>query len=95
VSIDLDARDSVPLERHELIDRNVSPLVEGKARDVGESDTRLRVVLADVPGAASRDVEELCDEARIFFAVLGAEPIAFGELFEGFEKLCLSHRKKG
>ena len=48
-AVDLDARNTHPLELHKLVNGNTAPLVEREARDISESDTSLRVVFGKVP----------------------------------------------
>lgn len=104
--IKLYARNTEPAERHELINGDASPLVVGKTRYISEGYSSLRVVFTDIPSARSRDIKELGEEARIFFAVLGVKAVALGELFELREvgdsalfavtdELCLVHMKWG
>lgn len=95
VAVDLDARDAAELKFHDLIDGNRAPLVEGKPGDVAESNTCLRIVLGEVPRAASRDVEKLRSKNRISFVLLGTVGVSLHEESEVFEKLCLFHSSEG
>ncbi len=95
VAVDLDARDTAKLELHKLVDGNRAPLVEDKPGDVSESDACLRIVLGEVPRAASCDIEKLRGKNRIGFVLLGTVGVSLHEASEVFEKLCLFHSSEG
>ena len=95
MAVDFYPRNSHPLELHKLVNGNTAPLVEREARDISESDTSLRVVLRDIPSAASRDIEELGNETRVFNFRLRAIRITLHELLDFRDEFCLVHSKKG
>jgi hypothetical protein len=66
VSIDFDSRDAKPLKFEKLVDRDTAPLVKSESGHITESDAFLWIVLSDIPGAGSGDIEELGNETRIF-----------------------------
>ena len=94
IAVDLDAVDAVPAKFEELVYRDRTPFVEGKARDIAKGDARFRIVLGNVPSSGSGDIEELRDKARVFFASLGVQRVASGKLRELYEKLVFGHRSE-
>lgn len=78
VAVDFDARNTVPREFDQLIERDKSPLIEGQARDISESNALFWIVLRDVPSTGSGNIKKLCQDARIFLAILGVQWIASG-----------------
>ena len=94
IAVDLDAMDAVPTQFKELVYRNGTPFIEGKARDIAEGDARFRIVLGNIPSSGSGDIEELRDKARVFFASLGVQRVASGKLRELYEKLVFGHRSE-
>ena len=94
IAVDLDAVDAVPAKFEELVYRDRTPFVEGKARDIAKGDARFRIVLGNVPSSGSGDIEELRDKARVFFASLGVQRVASGKLCELYEKLVFGHRSE-
>lgn len=95
MSVDLDTGNPHPSQFHEFVDGDRSPLVEGEAGHVPEPNPLFRIVLGEIPRAASRDVEELRGEDRIVDLFLGTGGIRFHAAFESGEKLCLVHRIEG
>lgn len=91
VAVDLYARDAIPGDVGELVNRYGAPLVKGKTCDIAESNACLWVVLADVPGAGSGDIEKFGDEYRVASTVLAVQRIALGEGGNPGKKLGLGH----
>ena len=94
IAVDLDAVDAVPATFEELVYRDGTPFIEGKARDIAEGDARFRIVLGNIPSAGSGDIEKLRNKARVFFASLGVQRVASGKLREPYKKLVFGHRSE-
>ena len=92
VAVDFDAWNAVPRQIKQFINGDKAPLIEGKARDISESNTLFWIVLGDVPSARSGDIKKLCQDARIFLAILGVQWITSGKLRELDEKLVFGHK---
>ncbi len=95
MQIDLDTGNAHPSQRHELINGYQSPFVKREPRHVAERDPLTRIVLGEVPRAASRDVEELGPNDRIVGLFLGTGGIPLHAALKGRKKTCLVHRIEG
>lgn len=84
----------MPAEIHELVDADGTPFIKGQARDVAESYASYRVILRDVPGAGSGDIEELGREYRVLSVVLAVERVLLGQRCEFGKKFGLVHGVK-
>ena len=82
----------MPRELKKLVNGDKSPLIEGQASDISKSNALFWIVLGDVPGAGSGYIKNLCQDARIFFAILGVQWITSGKLREIDEKLVFGHK---
>lgn len=95
VAVDLDTWDAIPPERHEFINREVSPFVVCQTGDIAECDSAVLIVFGYVPSATSANIEELGHKVWVNNVFLRTEWKAVGKLSELYEKLCLFHIRKG
>lgn len=91
MKIQLDARDSHPAKFHEFVNAEGSPRIFKESGHVPKRHVRLRVVLGDVPGAASRDIEELGHDYWVGLFRLRVQRVFGRSHFECVNQGCFVH----